>query len=165
MSFDSTYELSDSARDDDTKGRWYIGVVTAVDPEGMGRVKANVPGLYDTSGGDVPWIGPIKQSLFGIGPGFGFYGAPQPGSKITVVLQDGDPNHPAYIGCILTKADVPAEFKDPDVWGFKDPAGNMLIMNMKTKTFRFVTADGVQISSNGSGELTIKAVKIHLNPS
>lgn len=156
MSFDSLNEFA-STGDDDLRGKWFIGVVTdANDTTGQGRVKANVPGLFDTNSGDVPWIGPLKQSLFGIGPGFGFYGTPQKGAKITVILQDGDPHYPAYIGGILTAADVPAEFKDPNVWGFKDPAGNMLIVNMQAKTFRFVTADGVQISSDGSGNFQIQ---------
>ena len=47
---------------------YYVGIVTNNnDPLGIGRVQANVPGLYDTSKGPVPWIGPIKDSPYGFG--------------------------------------------------------------------------------------------------
>ncbi|QRE00338.1 baseplate hub subunit [Burkholderia phage BCSR5] len=149
---------------DEAKGRWYLGTVRQVSPDGTGMVKAHVPGLFDMDAGDVPWIGQLKQSLFGVGAGFGMYGAAQPGAKVTVILQDGDPNYPAYIGGVLNKDDVPDEFKSPSVWGFKDPKGNKLVVDLASGTFRFTHSSGAYISFDGGGNIIIKGTTIQLNP-
>lgn len=159
--------LSDIVQPDTTeesKGKWYIGTVRTVNPDGSETVKAHVPGLFDMDAGDVPWIGPLKQSLFGIGPNFGFYGAPQVGSRITIILQDGDAQYPAYIGCILNKQDIPPQFKDPNVWGFRDPAGNQLLVNIKTGEFRFTHSSGAYFSFDSGGNIVLKGKTIQLNP-
>jgi hypothetical protein len=77
---------------------YYIGTVSANnDTVGIGRVQANVSGLFDTSQGSVPYIGPLKDSPFGFGKGakgpYGVYGMPQVGSTIKVELQNGDDAH------------------------------------------------------------------------
>lgn len=152
MSFDATIDRSDTDESEKTKGRYYVGSVFNLnDPEGIGRVQASVPGLYDPTQGDVPWIGPLRQSPFGIGPGFGFYGVPALKSKITVILQDGDPHYPMFIGGILTKDDVLPAFRDPNVWGFKDPSGNALIVDMKNGTWTFIHSSGDTIAFDSVG--------------
>ena len=165
MSFDATIDISEQPQDEEAKGRWYLGEVIDInDPLNANRVKARVPGLYDSDAGDVPWIGPMKYSPFGTGPNFGFYGAAQVGSKITVVLQEGNPHYPCYIGSVLVPTDIPAEFKDPNVWGFQDPKGNKLIVNMQTGEFKFVHSSGATLVFAANGEVSLTAVKIHLNP-
>jgi phage baseplate assembly protein gpV len=133
----------------------YIGVVFANnDPLGIGRVQANVPGLYDTTLGAVPWIGPKKDSPFGYGTGtkgkYGVYGVPQVGSKIIVELQQGDEHKPLY-STFPTAQDANPTFASPTVWGYQDPDGNIMIYNMASHTYTFITAGGYQIQIDASG--------------
>lgn len=135
---------------------YYVGTVTNnQDPLGLHRVQANVPGLYDTATGEVPWIGPHKDSPFGFGTGangqYGTYGSPAVGSKIKIELQNGD-EHNALYSPIQVKADANADFSDPNVWGFKDPDGNIVKYDMTNHTYTFITKGGAQIQIDANGK-------------
>lgn len=145
-----------SSTEDYQSNKEYVGVVTNnADPMGLARVQASIPGLFDPQSGEVPWIGPKKQSPFGIGPGFGTYGAPAIGSKITVMLQDGDENHPMYTGFVLAAPDVDDVFKDPNVWGFKDPAGNTFKVDLVNKTWYLDLSTGYSFHADNAGNVAV----------
>lgn len=153
MSFETINDYLQSS--EDYQQSYYVGTVTNnQDPLNMGRVQANVPGLFDAAQGSVPWIGPIKDSPFGFGTGskgpYGTYGAPQVGSKIRVELQGGDPHHPLY-GPLLTAPDANPHFPI-NAWGFEDPDGNMVIYDLTAHTYKFVTAGGATINIDASGK-------------
>lgn len=135
---------------------YYLGTVTNnQDPLGLHRVQADVPGLYDTTTGEVPWIGPHKDSPFGFGTGangqYGTYGSPAVGSKIKIELQNGD-EHNAMYSPVQVKADVNADFSNPNVWGFKDPDGNIVKYDMNAHTYTFITKGGAQIVIDANGK-------------
>jgi phage baseplate assembly protein gpV len=135
---------------------YYLGTVTNnQDPLGLHRVQADVPGLYDSAAGEVPWIGPHKDSPFGFGTGangqYGTYGSPAVGSKIKIELQNGD-EHNALYSPVQVKADVNADFSDPNVWGFKDPDGNIVKYDMTNHTYTFITKGGAQINIDANGK-------------
>lgn len=139
----------------------YIGtVVSNQDPEGIGRIQANVPGLYDSSLGPIPWIGPDKDSPFGFGTNtkgaYGVYGSPQEGSIVRVILQNGDEHKPLYRP-LLTVPNANSTFASPTVWGFSDPDGNIVIYDMSAHTYRFVTAGGavITIDTNANRVTTV----------
>ena len=125
------------------------------DPDGLDRIQVSAPGLFDNGS---PWIGPKKQSPFGIGSGFGFYGVPQVGAVVAIEFQDGDPHFPMYTGSLMKKgARTDSDFH-PRAWGFSDPSGNKLVFDMKAKTTSFTSSDGIKINfSAGKFSLSVPA--------
>lgn len=139
---------------EDYGNSYYLGtVVKNDDPLGMMRIQVNVPGLYDTALGEVPWVGAKKDSPFGFGDGYGVYGCPQIGSTVIVELQGGDEHKALYMTFPTAKSKNP-NFGSPTLWGFQDPAGNMVIYNMQAKTYTFVTASGARIDIDGGANRT-----------
>ena len=136
------------------KGKYFLGKVTTnVDPKNLDRIKASVVGLYDPNLGDIPWIGPIKNSPFGFGESYGIYGTPAIGSDVLILLQDGDPHYPLYMHVQLS---ANGAFPSGSSWGFKDPAGNTL--NVQGNVVNFTSASGVVINIDASGKLAITTV-------
>jgi uncharacterized protein involved in type VI secretion and phage assembly len=149
---DKMSEAEADAKDDG----YMIGTVTDnKDPDGLGRIKVNIPGLFDPSQGEVPWIGPSKISPFGIGPTWGVYGSPAVGSTVRIELQDGDPHYALHVADEYVKANANPDFKDPATWGFKDPSGNQLLVNMTTQNWHFTHSSGLSIIIDQTGKLTI----------
>ncbi len=150
-----------TTNDSITKGEdytvgYYVGTVTVnVDPLGIARVQAHVDELYDTQQGEVPFIGPIKESPFGFGTGakgqYGWYGSPQVGSKIKVELQNGD-EHNALYTPLYTVPDAHPWFNAPTRWGFVDPTGNSLQVDMSANTWTFTHSSGDQVSYDATGD-------------
>ena len=126
MGFSTNNETLDAV--EDYEGKELIGTVIANnDPLDIGRVQANIPGLYNSESGEVPWIGRKHESPFGYGTSakgpFGVYGYPQIGSKIRVTLQHGDEHNPVYEP-MQVAPDANSTFNGPLLWGFRDPSGN-----------------------------------------
>lgn len=138
---------------EDYSGYFLGTVVSNEDPLNLMRVQVSIPGLYDPSLGPVPWVGPIKDSPFGFGTGYGTYGCPQVGSTVIVEFQKGDPHRALYQTLPTALCPIPL-FNNPNVWGFQDPIGNYQIYNLATKTYTFFLSSGVQISVDGSGNRT-----------
>lgn len=139
---------------EDYKGKYIWGtVVDDADPENRDRIKARVPGLYNPDEGDVPWIGPAKSSPFGISGEWGCYGAACVGSDVLILLQEGDSHYPIYIAAIQRRANP--EFTSGTHWGFKDPKGNRLRVNVKTGEINFNAPAGLQITLTASGDLNV----------
>jgi len=135
------------------KTRKYLGKVTNnVDPLGLDRIQANVPDLYDPTLGPVPWIGPKKDALFGIGATWGIYGSPAIGSDVLISLQDDDPHYPEYESVQLNSS--ASNFPSGTSWGFKDPYGNTLKIT-SDKNISFVAASGCTITISPVGSITI----------
>lgn len=141
---------------------YYIGTVTAnTDTVGIGRVQASIPGLFDPEQGEVPFIGPLKDSPFGYGVGqkgpYGVYGTPQIGSTVKVELQGGDEHKPLYTTLITAKSAHPW-FNSASRWGFVDPQGNSLQVDMQAGTWVWTHQSGDSISYDGSGNV-VRVVK------
>lgn len=138
------------------KDKWFVGqVVDNADPLGIGRFKAQVPGLFET--GDLPWIGYATDSPFGNGPGFGVYGAPAIGAQSIIRLQEGSALHPICVGFLKSAADANPLFADPNVWGFVDPSGTQLVVDTASKTYEFSHVSGASYSFGAGGELQVTA--------
>ena len=134
-------------------GRYYQGKVTVnVDPLGLDRIQAHVPGMYDTDFGAVPWIMPMKFSPFGIGATWGVYGSPAVGSDVLILLQDGDGHYPMYLSS--QTADSSGTFPSGTSWGFKDPYGNTLKM-AADNTVQFSSGSGATVNISATGDVTI----------
>lgn len=130
-------------------------VVDNVDPLNQGRVKVRIPGLYEE--GELPWVGVLKASPFGYGPGFGVYGAPTVGSVVEIQLQEGSASHPISSGGLAdltTNRDN--EFNKQNVWGYKDPSGNKLVVDQDARTFSFTHSSGSRYEFDGDGNLLVE---------
>jgi phage baseplate assembly protein gpV len=116
--------------------------------------------MYDANAGELPWIGPFKGSIFGQGATWGTAGSPAVGSKVAVLFQNGDPHYPVYVGGIASKA-LPG-FVSGTNWGFIDPAGNTLNVNLATKNVSFVSAAGASfvIAPDGSVNVTAPTLNV-----
>lgn len=151
MSFDTLQETKSLV--DGYAGIWIKGTVkNNVDPNNMDRVQIEVPGLYESGLGELPWVGPLKLSSFGIGDGYGVYGTPKIGSDVIVWLQDGDPNYPVYMH-VQTKAND--TFPSGTSWGFQDPDGNQLLV--QGKDVKFTSGGGLVFHIADNGDLTVTA--------
>ncbi len=150
--------LSDTLSDaQDYKGQLFWGtVVNDQDPTGAGRFQASVPGLFED--GELPWIGRIRESLFGIGPDYGTFGTPHRGSGVIIELQNGDANYPICVGFYPKAEDIPEVFKNGRVWGYRDPSGTTLVVNPDTKMYEFVHASGTKYSIDESGNLVAEVM-------
>lgn len=154
MPFNTTNETLNHV--EDYEGKELIGVVTNNnDPLNLGRVQASIPDLYDPQTGEVPWIGPKKDSPFGFGTSthgpFGVYGYPQVGTKIRIELQHGDEHYPVYEP-LLTAPDVNPAFAGPLLWGFRDPSGNQLRVDMAAGTWTFTHSSGDIVAYDSAGD-------------
>lgn len=160
MGFNSTQD-SLSNQENYSQG-YYLATVTANnDTVGIGRVQAKIPGLFDPEQGEVPFIGPIKCSPFGFGRGpkgpYGVYGTPQVGSTLKVELQNGDENKALYTTQITAQSAHPW-FNNPNRWGFVDPGGNSLQIDMQSGAWTWTHQSGDTIAYDGSGNV-VRVVK------
>lgn len=118
------------------------------------RVQVSAPGLYDPAEGEVPWVGSLKFSPFGISKDWGVYGSPYPGSDVALELQDGNANYALYHS--IQRFPSPPEFSKPGKeWGFKDPRGNILHVDLETDAIYFKSRSGVELYISESGGLKI----------
>jgi hypothetical protein len=123
-----------------------------------------VMGLFDPNSGEVPYIGPLKDSPYGFGTGakgpYGVYGFPQIGSVIKVELQNGDQHKPLYTP-LLTAPNAHPWFNVPSRWGYVDPAGNSLQVDMEAGSWVWTHQSGDTISYDGAGDV-VNVVKGNL---
>jgi phage baseplate assembly protein gpV len=141
----------------DYTGSLFLGrVVNNADPLGLGRFQVRIPGLYEE--GALPWVGSVRYSPFGVGKGFGMYGSPKVGSTAIIELQDGDANMPICHGFILTDPDKDPAYASPDTWGYVDPSGNRLLVDMAAHTWTWTHSSGTTYNINAAGDLTATVV-------
>lgn len=141
--------LAESSTDSDNTGYIMGRVASTDDATGYGRVKIEVPELFDKT--DKPMATVSVYSPFGNSDTYGTYGTPQAGSLIKITLQNGDANYPIVDSSLRQKA--PAEFT-PDVWGYLDPKGNKLRVNLTSGEYLFLNADGASgYTYDGGGNL------------
>lgn len=87
-------------------GKYRGTVVNNVDPEQRGRLLLTVPdvlGLVPTS-----WAEPCAPLAGPTGPPMGVYMVPPIGAGVWVEFEQGDPDHPIWVGCRWgTASDIP----------------------------------------------------------
>lgn len=122
------------------------------DDLGINRVKVQISGKLEGAHEDLPWFAPLRLAPFGTGAGFGVYGTPPVGADLIVYLQDGDVSAGFYIAGYYGVSNRNNKFSNPNVWGFEDPSGTVLIVNTATETMTFTHSSGYTytIDSNGN---------------
>jgi hypothetical protein len=68
----------------------YKGMATqTADPEGLGRLKAQVPQVLGNE--ETDWAWPAQPNIAGVP-------ALQPGAPVWILFEGGDPHHPVWLG-------------------------------------------------------------------
>lgn len=151
------HSLQSMVDDSTVKQTLFVGtVVNNVDPLGINRVQVTISGRLEAGSTDLPWMAPMRVSPFGQGAGFGVYGAPQIGSQVLIEAQDGHLDHAFYVAGYYGVSNANAQFASPDVWGFQDPSGTYLIVNLKTKLWTFHHASGYIYSIDAGGNFSLQ---------
>lgn len=137
----------------DLRGKKVIGVVVNnQDPAGQNLFQVKIPGLFEE--GELPWIGIQKSSPFGVGPGFGTYGAPAVGALANIEFQDGDIHKPICTGFTLHQMHVDERFANGNVWGYVDPNGTSLVVDTGAKTWTWTHVSGTTYTVDAAGNLS-----------
>ena len=72
----------------------YVGhIVDQADPERLGRVRVQIPGLIEPASA---WAFPLG-TVGGGSAGRGFFAVPELGAEVGVLFHQGDPDHPYYL--------------------------------------------------------------------
>jgi hypothetical protein len=88
-------------------GKYRGTVVNNVDPEQRGRLMVSVPDVL----GPVPstWAEPCTPLAGPTGPPMGVYLVPPIGAGVWVEFEQGDPDHPIWVGCRWgAQSDIPS---------------------------------------------------------
>ena len=158
--------IEDTEPHDGYDGVWFVGTVVATDagaPDGQAeRIKANVPGLFEGAAATLPWCRKGTNADMANGPGFGSCNVPPIGSLVYVMLDQGDPHHPVYVGLAQTTLTLLAVFLTnyPKRRGWVDPAGNSFIVDNTggANTLTYTHASGAAIAIDNSGKVTVTSI-------
>ena len=90
-------------------GKYRGTVVNSIDPEGIGRIQALVPGVPGLEKAPTTWAYPCVPIA---GKQRGVYVVPEPGAGVWIEFEHGDPRYPVWVGGFWgTVAEVPADAK------------------------------------------------------
>lgn len=129
-------------------------VIDNNDPLGLDRVKCSVPELYNPDIGPIPWIVPVKASMFGQGGGCGSFGVPPVGSTLIIALQENDANYPVYLGYFVSMQNKNPN--PPGVHALVDQSGSTLKVDTNSNELTYSHVSGVTINMK-DGNLSITA--------
>ena len=128
---------NDNVESDEDYSGMFVGFVGEEEPS-KEMVQVKIANLFDQSA-DSPKIPTVKYSPFGNGSGFGFFGTPQPTSKMVVTFQGGDINYPLGMGFLTMQGDfvgkVREHFDSKSKWGFVDCSNFLQVWDMENKIF------------------------------
>jgi hypothetical protein len=83
----------------------YRGIVQDIDdPEGLARIRANVPEVFDTEVS--PWAWPCSTYA---GPDVGLHAVPPVGAGVWIEFEAGDPSRPIWVGGWWGRDDPPKD--------------------------------------------------------
>jgi uncharacterized protein involved in type VI secretion and phage assembly len=103
----------------------YRGLVADVDdPEEMGRIRAQVPEIYEEE--ESPWALPCVPFA---GDGHGFVAIPEVGDGVWIEFEAGDPSRPIWTGCWWGSNELP------------EPGGKQTRVWVTTAGHKFVLDD------------------------
>src|SRR5689334_18269655 len=120
----------------------YRGIVQDVDdPEGLGRLRAQVPEVLDTE--TSPWALPCAPSA---GPDQGLHAIPPVGAGVWIEFEAGDPSRPIWVGGWWGRDDPPTneqgQAPKPPQKTLKSASGLMLALDDDGHTATLSDKDG-----------------------
>jgi uncharacterized protein involved in type VI secretion and phage assembly len=127
----------------------YRGLVQDVnDPEKLGRLRAQVPGIYEND--DSPWAWPAVPFA---GSNHGLVLLPEVGDGVWIEFEAGDPSLPIWTGCWWAKNELPP------------PGGTAARVLVTSKGHKLILDDDndkIQLIHAGGAEFTMSANDITL---
>lgn len=144
-------------------------VVFNNDPDKQQRIKVFIPNVLEGPADQLPWVGPIAQSPFGITRSFGTVNVPVLDSIVIVHFQGGDLNSGLYLGNAVTKTlgeNMPVELSTnyPSRYGSFDPKGNKKYTDLVTGVVEYIHNTGTRVKFLANGDLDVTVVgSLHAN--
>ncbi len=144
----------------------YRGIVRDVgDPEGLGRIKAQVPEVYE--GEDSPWALPVVPFA---GPSHGLVLLPEVGDGVWIEFEAGDISRPLWTGCWWGSSELPSPGGDK-VRVLATTAGHKLILDDDSRTVKLQHAGGAELTMTdsditlkiGSSQIVLSATGVSVN--
>lgn len=139
----------------------YRGEVTNVDdPEGLGRIKIKLSGLFGEQF-ETNWAMP-KAAL--VGDDAGFWMIPDVGDFVWVEFQFGDRNSPAWKGGFWTTQKKPPKEANKNIRMIKSKSGHLFAMDDDKKEFtiksvgdmKLIVAGNLEANIEGDAKITAK---------
>ena len=128
----------------------YRGLVTDVDdPEGLGRITAQVPEVLGTV--DSAWAMPCVPAA---GASHGFVAIPRVGDGVWIEFEAGDLSRPIWTGCWWARDELPDE-NGPDVRALVTAGGHRIVLDDE--------AGEIRLTHSGGAELKLTASEISLD--
>jgi uncharacterized protein involved in type VI secretion and phage assembly len=152
----------------DYEGVYFIGTVIAndssqaTDGKKDARVQIRIANLLsEVPDAMLPWARPAKSMGRGSGPNVQSFSVPVIGAKLMVILQNGDPYHPLYVGGLLTAEDLHEIFQTnyPARYGMADDYGNTFYVDTSTGDVDFNHKSGLNIHVTPAGDFNITGPK------
>jgi len=123
-------------------GRYYSSyrgyVMKNEDPEGLGRIKVKIPQITKDQT-HVKWAFP-KHNFSG--KGYGMQVLPVLGDIVWVEFEHGDPQFPLWFHGHFTRDEKPEEFVTSQVYGFKTPKGQIIIIDDRDDVEKIIINHG-----------------------
>lgn len=146
----------------------FRGVVTDNnDPNGLGRIRANVPDVLgeNKSGWALP-------ALPYAGNRVGLFLIPEPNTSVWIEFEHGDPDYPIWSGCFWATGEVPVTPASADKKVLKTAAGtltfddtsgsNSITIEMGTTLKIKMDQQGIEIS-NGSQKIVVSSSSVSVD--
>lgn len=139
------------------------------DPKQLGRVKAMITGLWDDLPIEkLPWLYPqYPADLGATGGHISTFMVPRVDSQVVVTFPYDDIYFGFYTGhwdTEATKAFSAYNENYPDVYGFTDPLGNQVKVNLSSKVVTLTHNTGTTLVVAADGTVTLTSVKdVHVN--
>jgi len=110
-------------------GRFYSSyrgyVIDNNDPDNLGKIKVNIPIITKSQPHPV-WAYPKNQMS---GNGYGIQLLPVKGALVWIEFDHGDTKFPIWSHAHYSSGEKPEEFISPEVYGFKTPRGQTIIID------------------------------------
>jgi len=151
-------KLYDILQKNDLLSRLWIGkVVNNNDPKKLGRIKVQIPPLFQGIPTDkLPWISPVRPILLGGKSDTSSFSIPELNSYVIVKFEKSIYNA-YYLGEIQSLDTHQSLFNEnyPFTYGFLDSTGTYLKINKQTKVTEFYHTSGTKITIDAQGNVTI----------
>jgi len=162
--------------DDKFNGIYRAKVVDNMDPDMLGRVKAQIyPMLAEVEADDLPWAVPAYPIWEGSGNNTGYFAVPNVDSFIFVFFEQGDIYQPVYFAeaPTATKGLPPDRTVNyPNRKVMQTTSGIIFMVDDTAKVVNITHPTGTQITIQGDGQvfvtspnhIFINGLTINLNP-
>lgn len=128
-------------------GKFRGTVTDNQDPLSLGRLALSVPDVFgDATSG---WALPASPYA---GDGVGLFLLPQPGARVWVEFEHGDPDYPVWTGCFWAEGQLPVTPASADKKVLKTAAGTILVDDSPgSPSVSVETAAGMTIKLDTNG--------------